>query len=81
MTEPSITEKVPLTAKEKAKQLVKNYINVVPQDFGGMDKDLAKECARICALELFFYNTNEEKRAWWIDVINEIETLWNNKRQ
>ena len=64
MTEPSITEKVPLTAKEKAKQLADKFSNKSP-----------KECARICALELFFYNNDEEKRQWWIDVINEIENL------
>lgn len=71
--------------KEKAKELVNNYINVVPQDFGGMDKDLAKQCALIAVNEVLnilpqneyledrgeYYENRE--RLYWKEVKQEIE--------
>lgn len=74
-----------MTPKEKAGKLVKNYINIVPQDFGGMDKDLAKQCALIAVNEVLnilpqneyledrgeYYENRE--RLYWKEVKQEIE--------
>jgi hypothetical protein len=75
-----------MTRKEKAEKLVKNYINVVPQDFGGMDKDLAKQCALIAVDEILnAINVNTGNAAqgrliqslnnYWQEVKQEIEKL------
>jgi hypothetical protein len=70
-----------MTPKEKAEKLVKNYINVVPQDFGGMDKDLAKQCALIAVDEILNLEPPELSylepfsNSWWSEVKQEIEKL------
>lgn len=38
--------------KEKAQELVTKFTKVVPDDFGGMDKELAQKCALISVNEI-----------------------------
>jgi hypothetical protein len=40
-----------MTPKEKAEELIDKYSLLVPIEFGGMDKNLAKQCALIAVDE------------------------------
>lgn len=70
-----------MTPKQKAEKLVNNYINVVLQDFGGMDKDLAKQCALIAVDEVLdfrnalYLNEGSLAHQYLLEVKQEIEKL------
>ena len=63
---------------EKAKELVNKYINLVPEDFGGMDRDLAKQSALIVVDNLMTYAVRHGFKSmedFYIKVQQEIEKL------
>ncbi len=66
-------------AKKEARELVDKYINLVPEEFGGMGLDLAKECALICAEKLIDEHTQDahDDYTWdsWQKVKKEIINL------
>lgn len=65
-----------MTPKEKAEELVNKYSLLVPIEFGGMNKESAKQCALIAVdeiLKLPFENQSE--RNYWQQVKIEIEKL------
>lgn len=70
-----------MTPKRKAKELVQKFIDVpMLEDFKGMDKDLAKECALIALKEIKSIIIEEmasaiEKDQYWGDVRNEINNF------
>ena len=70
-----------LTPKRKAEELVQQFIDVpILQDFGGMDKRIAKECALIALGEILKHNPSEpceyiDRDLYWEDVRNEIKNL------
>lgn len=70
-----------MTSKEKAKELVDKYILLVPEHFGGMDLELAKQCALICVDECLKIERKKDmdfsKRniEYWQEVKQEIEKL------
>ena len=66
-----------MTPKEKAKELLNKYSLLVPIDFGGMDKELAKQCALIAVDEILneYWSHDTKRRDWWQEVKQEIEKL------
>jgi hypothetical protein len=61
-----------MTQKKKAKELVGKYSELVPDDFGGMDDELAKKCALIAVDEILKDTINIY---YWHEVKTEIELL------
>lgn len=66
----------------KAIELVNQYVLFVPIEFGGMDKELAKQCAInlvhniLLEHQMFPYNTIfYERQEFWKKVLLEIEKL------
>ena len=81
-----------MKASEKAKELVNRYEKLVPDDFGGMDLDLAIQCALICVDQILkevrdfcdINNTDDrltydDRMEYWLEVRDEIEKLNNEK--
>ena len=70
-----------MTPKEKAKHLIDKYAELVPDDFGGMDDELAKQCALIAVDEILSeiysnnFITSDNRRIYWQQVKTEIELL------
>lgn len=69
-----------MTPKEKAFELIDKYSLLVPIEFGGMDKNLAKQCALIAVDEIL--NSRKEHLVqsikfyeYWIEVKRELERL------
>ena len=69
-----------MTPKEKAFELIDKYSLLVPIEFGGMDKNLAKQCALIAVDEIL----NSRKKhlvqsikfyEYWTEVKRELERL------
>lgn len=54
--------------KEKAEELINKYLLLVPKEFGGMDINLAKQCALILVEELI----NVTGSKYWYEVKREI---------
>lgn len=65
-----------MEAKYKAKQLIGKYSELVPNDFGGMDDELAKQCALIAVDELieeaYFTDGYYARQKYWQEVKQEI---------
>jgi hypothetical protein len=68
--------------KEKAKDLVDKYVKLVPSHFGGMDIELAKQCAIINCEELINEHTFKNPIGWnikrlkyWQEVKQELLNL------
>lgn len=66
--------------KEKAFELIDKYSLLVPIEFGGMDKNLAKQCALIAVDEII--NSRKEHLVqsikfyeYWTEVKKEVERL------
>ena len=66
-----------MTPKEKAFELIDKYSLLVPIEFGGMDKNLAKQCALIAVDEII--NSRKEHLVqsikfyeYWTEVKQEI---------
>ena len=67
-----------MTSKEKAKELVDRFKKLVPDNFGGMDLQLAKQCALICVDDIIKAINNlqyEVKTNYWQEVRTEIKIL------
>lgn len=67
-----------MTPKEKAQSLIEKYEAVeFCKDFGGMDNELAKQCAMIVVDEVLKVIPEDKKatRAWWGWVKKELEEL------
>lgn len=69
-----------MTPKEKAFELIDKYSLLVPIEFGGMDKNLAKQCALIAVDEII--NSRKEHLVqsikfyeYWTEVKKEVERL------
>lgn len=69
-----------MTPKEKAFELIDKYSLLVPIEFGGMDKNLAKQCALIAVDEIL--NSRKEHLVqsikfyeYWTEVKRELERL------
>lgn len=69
-----------MTPKEKAFELIDKYILLVPIEFGGMDKNLAKQCALIAVDEII--NSRKEHLVqsikfyeYWTEVKRRLERL------
>lgn len=74
-----------MTPKEKAFELIDKYSLLVPIEFGGMDKNLAKQCALIAVDEMFeeiskwaggeFQQWEKQRWKYLLEVKQEIELL------
>ena len=67
-----------MTPKEKAFELIDKYSLLVPIEFGGMDKNLAKQCALIAVDEIIkshTYGLSTELKNYWQEVKQEIYKL------
>lgn len=60
-----------MTPKEKAKELMLKYYDLIPMN----TVSFAKQCALIAVAELFDYNSKLEMHNYWIKVKQEIEKL------
>lgn len=60
-----------MTPKEKAKELMLRYYELIPMN----TVSFAKKCALIAVDELFDYNSKESMHNYWIAVKEEIEKL------
>ena len=75
--------------KQKAKKLVDRFIKLVPSEFHGMHRGLAKQCALICVDEILKIQTlrstkmdakmdrysESDSAEYWQEVKQEIEKL------
>jgi len=65
--------------KQKAVELLDKYSLLVPIEFGGMDKELAKKCAKIVVDEIIkaceYNNVESYNTDWWNKVKQEINNL------
>lgn len=65
--------------KLKAKELIEKFIKVVDMDYGGMDRDYAKQCAIIVCdevmKELKIYESAIHYKAFWSKVKTEINEM------
>jgi len=65
-----------MTPKDKAIELVNKYHNIsLLADYGGMDFEIAKQCAIICASELMTSYNKWIEFEYWHDVKTEILKL------
>ena len=64
-----------MKAKEKAQELVDNYKQLVPIEFGGMAQDLAKQCAIIAVDEILRVLFQHHEIDFYKEVKSEIEKL------
>lgn len=74
-----------MEAKLKAKELLVKFTKVVPDDFGGMDKELAQKCSLIAVDEILKLTPVNGKLAlmnysyinfkYWEEVKQEINKL------
>lgn len=67
-----------MTPKEEAKELMDKYSLLVPIEFGGMDKELAKKCAKIVCVQMIqesigYFSIDRNK--YWKKVKKEINKL------
>ena len=69
-----------MTPKEKAFELIDKYSLLVPIEFGGMDKNLAKQCSLLAVYEIL--NSRKEHLVqsikfyeYWTEVKRELERL------
>jgi hypothetical protein len=71
--------------KEKANELVEKYQSLVPSEFGGMDKNLAIDCALIAvdeilqAIDWHKFETPNVEIDFWQEVQNELLKMKQNE--
>ena len=65
-----------MTPKEKSIELIDKYSLLVPIEFGGMDKELAKKCALLSVDDILqTFNVNWQ----WCSVSMEDKALWSKE--